>query len=683
MESSSLVNVKIPNQLPQLYKQYGPNFVAFIKAYYEWLEQTGNPLYYSRNFANLVDVDNTMIGFLSHFKNEYMNALPANVVANQQLLIKHIINLYSAKGSKKGIELLFRILFDEDIQLYLPSQHIFKLSDNTWVKLNYLEVTDSPYLQSLVGNYITSGDFIASALVEDYTVISINNKVTNVLLISNLNGNFPYGSIIISPDVPQINSKNAPICVGSLSSVSIENGGIFFNVGDIVNIQGITGTGGLGRVASIQNQNGKTIFNLINGGFGFTMNPQIQVTGGNGSGATFSIGSLSNQSLYVVNTDSIDDYINTQLDIPSEGFNINISSTVGTFQVGEYVNCSTNGLIFDFKYLQGSLLSNGEILSNTSLGIDGLQVVLQDPNLVTVVGTDTNLNNANIVGGTILVGSVSDDIIEINSVIPKITYNGSGIIETVNSTVMTINNSNNYFIPTGNLIGNTSHAHCVITNVVRNTNWDFPIAPLSNLDSEIENILDFETLVIGSISSLIKENPGNNYSSNATVVVNEPAIAELAIPDGMGGIWGLDANIQAVALNGIGVMTVVQVIDSGYGFSPNEPVDLFSNNQFTASGVAVVDGAGIAQGYWNSNKSFLSDEMYLQDSYYYQNFSYEILAPRMLSTYKTFMENVMHPVGYALFGTAKFIDQQTVNTQVDYSSSIQYNANGTVIVSET
>jgi hypothetical protein len=61
-----------------------------------------------------------------------------------------------------------------------------------------------------------------------------------------------------------------------------------------------------------------------------------------------------------------------------------------------------------------------------------------------------------------------------------------------------------------------------------------------------------------------------------------------------------------------------------------------------------VDGKG--DGSWADNNGFLSDITKIQDSYYYQSFSYEIVASRMLSTYETLVRDLVHPSGIALFG---------------------------------
>jgi hypothetical protein len=55
-------------------------------------------------------------------------------------------------------------------------------------------------------------------------------------------------------------------------------------------------------------------------------------------------------------------------------------------------------------------------------------------------------------------------------------------------------------------------------------------------------------------------------------------------------------------------------------------------------------------GYYSSNNGFLSDAMFVQDSRYYQSFSYVLQIDERLSTYKTAVRTMVHPAGTALFG---------------------------------
>ncbi len=56
------------------------------------------------------------------------------------------------------------------------------------------------------------------------------------------------------------------------------------------------------------------------------------------------------------------------------------------------------------------------------------------------------------------------------------------------------------------------------------------------------------------------------------------------------------------------------------------------------------------QGHYTSNDGFLDDDIYLQDSYRWQKFSYLITIDEKLENYKSLIKSYLHPAGTALFG---------------------------------
>jgi hypothetical protein len=118
--------------------------------------------------------------------------------------------------------------------------------------------------------------------------------------------------------------------------------------------------------------------------------------------------------------------------------------------------------------------------------------------------------------------------------------------------------------------------------------------------------------------------------------------------------------VDSRIVGGNGVVTAVEVINSGYGYLPGESVNLaFGNNQTVVTGTSIVYSFGKGEGRWLNRRSFASDEMRIQDSFYYQDFSYEIVAQRMLSSYEQLVRNLVHPSGKALFGRFKMQDIYT------------------------
>ena len=646
----------IASQFPGFYEEEGPNFIAFVKAYYEWAEQQNNFINMSRSLYDIKDIDSAPENFVKYFKNKYISSLPESIIADKKLLVKHILELYRSKGTQRAYELLFRILFNEEISIYIPSNFIFKPSEALWYIPQYIEVSDHPLLPELVGKriYAKKDGF---ATVENYFVKIVDNKTVNVLTLSSMEGTFNFNEQIFCDDFPEITSENAPLIFGSLSSISIKDGGSNFNVGDLLTINS-GGEGGLARVASTKQENGKVAFDLVDGGHGFSVNAIVTVTGGSGTGASFQVGGITDKKVYQIVTDKVSSYLNTSMDDVAAGVKFSIvNPPTGTYAVGEKLYGDANTRLMDVQQLY-SAAANGESFSNTLLNISGLVAYNVDGNSISITGTDANLTNANLVAGVILVSNSSSSLIKVNRVNTKKTNVANGIVVTANTSEVIINQIQGAFIPgttiKGSNFGTYSYTASVITQT-RLTDWLFPrasgLGKKSNLDTKISDLLTIKNFEVGTITYLKNVNPGKGYSSDPTVSIIEPDVYDLRIRNDKEGYYGYDAVVTSKASSANGVVTAVEIVDSGYGYNLNETIYLSSESSpVVVSGVAVVDNNGKNKGYWKNSKSFSSDVINIQDSDYYQNFSYEILATRMINTYESYVKDLIHPSGMKMFG---------------------------------
>jgi hypothetical protein len=80
----------------------------------------------------------------------------------------------------------------------------------------------------------------------------------------------------------------------------------------------------------------------------------------------------------------------------------------------------------------------------------------------------------------------------------------------------------------------------------------------------------------------------------------------------------------------------------------------FRNAQTASDDPAIIEvnlGALVKYpGYFTSNAGFLDDSVFIQDSKYYQAFSYVIRIDERLESYKSAVKTMLHPAGMALFG---------------------------------
>ena len=122
VNTSSLV----PNQVPEFVRADYPTFVAFVEAYYEYLDQQGVDL------KSLRDLDQTIDTFIQYFKKELAINLPSDIKVDEKFLLQHIKDQYLAKGSEGSYKLLFRLLYDKNAQLDYPGRQMLRASDGKW-----------------------------------------------------------------------------------------------------------------------------------------------------------------------------------------------------------------------------------------------------------------------------------------------------------------------------------------------------------------------------------------------------------------------------------------------------------------------------------------------------------------------------------------------------------------------
>ena len=62
------------------------------------------------------------------------------LVLIKENLIKNIRDLYLAKGTKKGHELFFRLLLNEEPRISFPTENMIRVSDGKWTTRKLMRV---------------------------------------------------------------------------------------------------------------------------------------------------------------------------------------------------------------------------------------------------------------------------------------------------------------------------------------------------------------------------------------------------------------------------------------------------------------------------------------------------------------------------------------------------------------
>ena len=273
----AIISPFVENQFPSFYKEEGPQFIAFAKAYFEWMETANNVLYQARKLPEYRDIDTTVDEFIVQFKEKYLKNIQFDTATNKELLIKNSLDLYRSKGTERSIDLFFKLVYGTSAEVRYPAENILRVSDGVWERPEYLEVTHSRYNVDYVGKQIIGGLSGSKAFVEKFIRRRTSAGYVDLLYISGRQGEFINGEII------GLNVNNNPVfdrakrakLIGSVKRVILQDRGRDFRVGDIVTFEGTSnGQGGIARVESVSEATGIVDFIFIDGGYGYTLDAE-------------------------------------------------------------------------------------------------------------------------------------------------------------------------------------------------------------------------------------------------------------------------------------------------------------------------------------------------------------------------------------------------------------------------
>ena len=247
-----------------------------------------NPIQNIQQLLAYADTDNTIYSFLDKFKHALMESIPESLASgiSKRNLIKNIRDLYEAKGTEEGHKLFFRILFDEESSLIYPRENVLRVSNGQWSDDYLMRVTEigtSDYSQ-VVGRVITGQTSQASAVVQ-----SVIKYKEGAQLVAELNldrttitGTFVIGETInaVSNELDQL--IRAEIS-GIVNRVNITESGEYYKVGDKAHFELLGSIGVQGSVNSIGAGSIDEV-HIENGGSGYTVDDVVTFDNSNTNG---------------------------------------------------------------------------------------------------------------------------------------------------------------------------------------------------------------------------------------------------------------------------------------------------------------------------------------------------------------------------------------------------------------
>jgi hypothetical protein len=270
------ISVRVEGQLPDFVKSDHPTFIAFLEAYYEYMEQTGQPYEIIGNLRNYFNIDKTVDDYLQYFKTQFGKDIPEAVFANSNKphIIKRLRDFYRSKGSEKSFQFLFRLLYQEEIEFYYPSVDMLRVSDGRYTKdkiLRCIDTSGTAAVFDFTGKTITGGTSATTGVVELVLKEQIGAFEVSTIYLSKVVGTFVSGETVTD-------GTNTFTLDSMVTGYTITNPGNGYSVDDAIVITG-GGAGAVGAQLLVEtlSTGSVTLATIVAAGSGYVVGDKLLI----------------------------------------------------------------------------------------------------------------------------------------------------------------------------------------------------------------------------------------------------------------------------------------------------------------------------------------------------------------------------------------------------------------------
>jgi len=616
------VSTVIEDQIPDFIREDHNTFVLFLKSYYEYLDGIEN-----RNLENIRDIDNTLDEFIDFFAKEILNPIPKDILADKRLLAKRIKDLYLSKGNINSYKLLFRLLYDIPADIYIPKVDLLRVSDGKFSRDTIIRTTlVSGNPADLIGKTIRQGTN-ASALVENVLLTRYLDQEIYEIFINpfSIIGKFKFNEDVSTEAIVEIATED----YGNITDFVEQE----FDYGDLSNPQQSNDYGNIFSDETNVILKIKSVIvklNVDDAGLYYTVGDRILFDAAEGSAAFAEVTSITAGSIKEVQVQ----FKGSGYSVGDEIFFDNTNSGTG---VGSSL-ISARAIVSEIDN-DSLLLENGDFLlneQNKELNIEG--VLTGGIRKVQILDSGQNYKQLPIInappsqlfGEPAKLVAIGEDIGKIRSVsILDQGYDYSG----------------------------TPLAKFDINALFKNINGEFSIG------EKIVSVEQSFSLESDYDSELITED-GNRI----TFERQEYCEATIKSIDSTRNLYKLsDASIRIALV----LEDSDNLLDEQNNFLVKEESNLIRPNMTfvgevsgaigkLASGNSIGRASGTGElgivyttpgNFINSDGKVSDSSKRIQDSRFYQDYSYQIRTTESINQYRDIVRKLLHPIGLALFGS--------------------------------
>jgi len=587
-----------------------------------------NPVTNIQELLNFRDPDKVISNFLTKFRNEFLNTLPETLDdgIDKRKLIKNVKSLYQAKGTNRGHELFFKLLFGLKSETIYPREQMLRVSDGNWDTKTILRVISTTgNTLNLIGRQITGLTSGATAIVENVFKFRIGaNEVSEFIL----NADTITGTFQTSEEIRGTANDDDDIFIkanitGIPEAVTFTNDGTLYEAEENIAIT----AGGTGAIVQVDNigRGGLTDLFISNAGSGYSIGDELVFdnSGTTGSGAAGFV-SVVNGGI-----------------TPENGTDLQIIFEDNSGSV--LLETASDGL-------STILLETDE--PGTVILEDGFKLIQEDS------ATTERYEPDYLLQDTDYSSTITDHIVlETNTQIGD-SFNGDKIVQEEGTGTGDItdvhlrNPGNNYdklpiiSINTESELGDNGKILCygdeigrIITSKIVESGAQYELSPSPTLS------LRTKVIVAGVSGSFVIGGTVNGETSDGTAITAT--------------VIGYDSDRGILTLSdATGTFGSETTITDALSFATGTVKTLDQATATTSVGaVAVTSGAFI-----NQDGHASENTMKIQDSLYYQDFSYVIKVGQSINLWRDSFKKTIHTGGFYVTGQVNI--ETTINAGI-------------------
>jgi len=347
----------VSRQIPEFIREDYPTFVAFVEAYYKYLQDQGVDL------TAVKDIDQTLEKFVVEFKKELAHNLP-QIQGDERFILTKIKDQYLAKGSEASYKLLFKLLFGKKVELTYPGTQMLRASDGRWnQEISVFAKVDFGQPEDIVGKLV---DIQTATRLIRVLVDRKEELVGEVDRIVALGGNVyeffldkKFFGVLKPTDKIKYKDTFQATILPATQTPKIIQPGKNFRVGQVFEVISGTGTGALLKVTATDDNNGIKYAEFIKFGIGYSADFAVNLLASN---------TVNSAQLILASASS-----------SRSGDNLSIGDRTLGFDEQGYVNL---GDYVTSTYVDGTYA--GSIVREFSLNFRNAQVASDDPAVIEV-----------------------------------------------------------------------------------------------------------------------------------------------------------------------------------------------------------------------------------------------------------------------------------------------------------